>query len=49
LQAQPDEDLLRRAERIRGNPFLLVDFIRGLEEEKMVAVESDGAAGHGRV
>ena len=37
LQAQPDEDLLRRAERIRGNPFLLVDFIRGLKEEKIVA------------
>jgi DNA-binding CsgD family transcriptional regulator/tetratricopeptide (TPR) repeat protein len=43
LQAQPDEDLLRRAERIRGNPFLLVDFIRGLEEENIVAVESGRA------
>jgi DNA-binding CsgD family transcriptional regulator len=43
LQAQPDEDLLRRVERIRGNPFLLVDFIRGLKEEKIVAVESGRA------
>jgi hypothetical protein len=34
LHAQPDEDLLRRAERIRGNPFLLVDFTRGFVEER---------------
>jgi predicted ATPase len=43
LQAQPDEDLLRRADRLRGNPFLLVDFIRGLEEEGIVAVKSGRA------
>ena len=28
LGAQPDEDLLKRTERMKGNPFLLVEFLR---------------------
>lgn len=43
LAAQPDGDLLQRAAAIHGNPFLLVDLIRGLEEEGIVAVESGRA------
>jgi DNA-binding CsgD family transcriptional regulator len=43
LGAEPDQDLLRSAERIQGNPFLLVELIRGLQEEGIVAVESGRA------
>jgi predicted ATPase len=43
LHAEPDPELRRRAERVRGNPFLLVEFIRGLDEEGLVAVD-DGRA-----
>ena len=40
LQAQPDEKLLQKAEMMRGNPFLLVEFFRGLQEDGIVAVEA---------
>lgn len=43
LAAQPDDELLRRAADTNGNPFLLVDLIRGLEEEGIIAVESGRA------
>src|SRR5260370_35079179 len=39
LEAQPDEELLQKAEMMRGNPFLLVEFFRGLKEEGIVALE----------
>jgi DNA-binding CsgD family transcriptional regulator len=35
--------LLRAAERTRGNPFLLVELVRGLAEERIVAVVSGQA------
>jgi DNA-binding CsgD family transcriptional regulator/tetratricopeptide (TPR) repeat protein len=40
LEAQPDEKLLQKAQMMRGNPFLLVEFFRGLQEEGIVAVEA---------
>src|SRR5690242_17300722 len=40
LEAQPDEELLQKAQMMRGNPFLLVEFFRGLQEEGIVAVEA---------
>jgi DNA-binding CsgD family transcriptional regulator len=43
LAAAPDEALLRAAERTRGNPFLLVELVRGLAEERIVAVVSGRA------
>ncbi|MDT4893069.1 MAG: hypothetical protein QOE97_2104 [Pseudonocardiales bacterium] len=43
LAATPDEALLRAAERTRGNPFLLVELVRGLAEERIVAVVSGRA------
>jgi DNA-binding CsgD family transcriptional regulator len=43
LAARPDEALLRAAERTRGNPFLLVELVRGLAEERVVAVVSGRA------
>jgi DNA-binding CsgD family transcriptional regulator len=43
LGADPDEELLRKAGRVRGNPFLLVEFFRGLQEERIVTVQ-DGRA-----
>ncbi|MDT4961656.1 MAG: hypothetical protein QOF87_1303, partial [Pseudonocardiales bacterium] len=43
LAARPDEALLRTAERTRGNPFLLVELVRGLAEERIVAVVSGRA------
>ena len=31
LGAEPGEELLRKAERVQGNPFLLIEFFRGLQ------------------
>ncbi len=39
LDAEPDTDLLRAAGQAHGNPFLLVEFARGLKEEGIVVVE----------
>jgi DNA-binding CsgD family transcriptional regulator len=43
LGAEPDEELLRKAELVRGNPFLLIEFFRGLQDDGIVAVESGRA------
>jgi DNA-binding CsgD family transcriptional regulator/tetratricopeptide (TPR) repeat protein len=43
LAAEPDVDVLRSADRTQGNPFLLVELVRGLEEEQIVTVESGRA------
>ena len=43
LHAEPDRRLLSSAQRTEGNPFLLVDFVRGIEQEGIVAVESGRA------
>jgi DNA-binding CsgD family transcriptional regulator len=38
LAAKPDARLLKQTESINGNPFLLVDLVRGLEAEGIVTV-----------
>ena len=43
LGAEPDEELLDKAERVQGNPFLLMEFFRGLLDERIVTVESGRA------
>jgi DNA-binding CsgD family transcriptional regulator len=43
LGAEPDEELLRKAEEVQGNPFLLIEFFRGLQDEGIVTVESGRA------
>jgi DNA-binding CsgD family transcriptional regulator len=40
LGAEPDEELLRKAGQVQGNPFLLLEFFRGLQDEHIVTVES---------
>jgi DNA-binding CsgD family transcriptional regulator len=43
LGVQPDEELLQKAERVQGNPFLLVEFFRGLQDDLLVSVDSGRA------
>jgi DNA-binding CsgD family transcriptional regulator len=43
LGAEPDSELLKMAERPAGSPFLLVELLSGLREEKLVRVESGRA------
>jgi DNA-binding CsgD family transcriptional regulator len=43
LGTQPDAKLVEKADMVRSNPFLLVEFFRGLQEEGIVAVESGQA------
>jgi DNA-binding CsgD family transcriptional regulator len=43
LGAEPDEELLQKAEQVQGNPFLLIEFFRGLQDERIVTVESGRA------
>jgi len=43
LAAQPDEDLLNKTERIKGNPFLLVEFLRGLQDDSVLKYDSGRA------
>ncbi|HEY2437649.1 MAG TPA: AAA family ATPase, partial [Solirubrobacteraceae bacterium] len=43
LGAEPDEELLHKAELVRGNPFLLIEFLRGLQDDGIVTVESGRA------
>ena len=43
LGAPPDEKLLRQVERAQGNPFLAVEFFRGLQDEGIVSIESGKA------
>jgi DNA-binding CsgD family transcriptional regulator len=44
LGAPGDENLLRTAGRIHANPFLLVEFLRGLKEEGLVVEQAGRAA-----
>jgi DNA-binding CsgD family transcriptional regulator/tetratricopeptide (TPR) repeat protein len=43
LGAQPDDDLLQRTERMKGNPFLLVEFLRGLQDDSALKYDSGHA------
>ena len=43
LQAEPGRALLEMAERAGGSPFLLVELLSGLREEKLVRVEAGRA------
>ena len=43
LGAEADEELLQKAERVQGNPFLLVEFFRGLQDDRLVSVDSGHA------
>ncbi len=43
LRAEPDSELLRMTERPAGSPFLLVELLSGLREERLVRVESGRA------
>jgi DNA-binding CsgD family transcriptional regulator len=43
LGAEPDDELLRKAGQVQGNPFLLLEFFRGLQDEHIVTVESGTA------
>jgi DNA-binding CsgD family transcriptional regulator len=43
LGAEPDDDLVEKAERVHGSPFLLVEFFRGLLEEGLVTIKSGHA------
>ena len=43
MRAEPDETLLQMAGEAGGNPFLLVELLEGLREEKLVRVDSGQA------
>lgn len=43
LGVEADEDLLQKAERVQGNPFLLVEFFRGLQDDLIVSLDSERA------
>jgi DNA-binding CsgD family transcriptional regulator len=43
LGAEPDSELLRKANQVGGNPFLLIEFFRSLQAERMVRVEAGRA------
>jgi DNA-binding CsgD family transcriptional regulator len=43
LAAEPDSELLRKADQIGGDPFLLIEFFRGLQDEGIVRVEGGRA------
>jgi DNA-binding CsgD family transcriptional regulator len=43
LSAEPDEELLHKAEQVQGNPFLLIEFFRGLQDDGILKVESGRA------
>jgi DNA-binding CsgD family transcriptional regulator/tetratricopeptide (TPR) repeat protein len=40
LGAPPDEDIMNKAESAEGNPFLLVEFFRGLKDEGIMEINS---------
>lgn len=42
-RAEPDEAVLRMAGEAAGNPFLLVELLEGLREEKLVRIDSGQA------
>ncbi len=43
LGAEPDDELLRKADQVGGDPFLLIEFFRGLQDERIVGVEAGRA------
>jgi len=43
LGAEADTELLQKAERVQGNPFLLVEFFRGLQDDLLVSLDSGRA------
>jgi DNA-binding CsgD family transcriptional regulator len=43
LGAEPDQELLDKAQQVKGNPFLLMEFFRGLQDEHIVTVDSGRA------
>ena len=43
LGAEPDYELLQKADQVGGDPFLLVEFFRGLQDERNVRVEGGRA------
>jgi DNA-binding CsgD family transcriptional regulator len=40
---EADPELLQKAERVQGNPFLLVEFFRGLQDDRIVSLDSGRA------
>ncbi|NMO49938.1 AAA family ATPase [Actinoplanes sp. TBRC 11911] len=44
VRARPDQALLGLAQRAHGSPFLLMEMLRGLEEERLLQVESGRAS-----
>ena len=43
LGVDADEELLQKADRVQGNPFLLVEFFRGLQDDRLVSLDSGRA------
>jgi DNA-binding NarL/FixJ family response regulator len=43
LGAEPDDEILEKAERVHGSPFLLTEFFRGLQDEGLVTIKSGQA------
>ena len=44
LGAEADDELLCKAARVQGNPFLLVEFFRGLRDDHLVSFDSGRAS-----
>lgn len=44
LHADPDDDLLHLTTRSRGNPFLVVELLHGLQEEGRIRIDEAGAS-----
>ncbi len=44
LGVEADEELLGKAARVQGNPFLLVEFFRGLQDDHLVSFDSGRAS-----
>src|ERR1700678_2007161 len=43
LGVEADTELLQKADRVHGNPFLLVEFFRGLQDDLLVSFDSGRA------
>jgi DNA-binding CsgD family transcriptional regulator len=43
LGVEADEELLQKAARVQGNPFLLVEFFRGLQDDHLVSLDEGRA------
>ena len=43
LGGEPGDELLRKAEQVRGDPFLLIEFFRGLQDDRIVTMEAGRA------